>query len=149
MLQMDTTFKTNKEGRPLFNVVCKDSNNKLCTVFRCLLPSEKRSIFYFILTTVIPKVLGSDTCSKVRFILTDGDSQEIDACRSAVQTVFTKATHMSCLWHLIHQSIDNTSKIRHKQLQDTMTYWLYFIATNSESTDELDSLLCHLKVRLF
>ena len=102
VLQMDTTFKTNKEGRPLFNIVCKDSNNKLTTVFRCLLPSEKRSIFHSILTTVIPKAVGRETCERVKFIITDGDSQEIQACQSAIQTILKNATHMTCLWHLIH-----------------------------------------------
>ena len=75
VLKMDCTFKTNREGRPLFNIVCKDSNNKLTTVFRCLLPSEKRAIFQSILISVLPKVLGQDTCSRIRFIITDGDSQ--------------------------------------------------------------------------
>ena len=148
VLQMDTTFKTNREVRPLFNIVCKDSNNKLCTVFRCLLPSEKRSIFHSILTTVLPKVLGDDTCKKVKFIITDGDSQEIEACRSAAQTVFTNATHMSCLWHLIHQSISKASKINHTRLKDILKHWLYFTATNSESSFELNALLSHLKVSL-
>lgn len=147
VLQMDTTFKTNREVRPLFNIVCKDSNNKLCTVFRCLLPSEKRSIFHSILTSVMPKVLGTDTCKKVKFIITDGDSQEIEACRSAVQTVFTNASHMSCLWHLIHQSISKTSKVNNPQLKDILKHWLYFTATNSESSTELNALLAHLKVR--
>ena len=146
VLQMDTTFKTNREIRPLFNIVCKDSNNKLCTVFRCLLPSEKRCIFHSILTSVMPKVLGSDSCDKVQFIITDGDSQEIEACRSAVQTVFTNASHMSCLWHLIHQSISKTSKIHNPRLKDILKHWLYFTATNSESSTELNALLAHLKV---
>lgn len=146
VLQMDTTFKTNREVRPLFNIVCKDSNNKLCTVFRCLLPSEKRAVFHSILTTVMPKILGSDTCEKVKFIITDGDSQEIEACRSAVQTVFSNARHMSCLWHLIHQSLAKTPVIHNPRLKDILKHWLYFTATNSESTFELNTLLSHLKV---
>ena len=50
VLNMDSTFKTNREDRPLFNIVVKDANNKLRTVFRCILPSEKLSIFNVILT---------------------------------------------------------------------------------------------------
>ena len=146
VLKMDTTFKTNKEGRPLFNIVCKDSNNKLCTVFRCLLPSEKRSIFHSILTSVLPKVLGNETCMRIKFIITDGDSQEINACRTAIQTVFKNATHMTCLWHLIHRSITQSKEIIHPKLKEILRNWLFFTATKTESKEELDYSLAHLKV---
>ena len=146
VLQMDTTFKTNKEGRPLFNIVCKVSNNKLTTVFRCLLPSKKRSIFHSILSSVMPKVLGQETCMRVKFIITDGDSQEIQACQSAIYNVFKNAHHMTCLWHLIHQSISKTKVIQHPKLKEILRNWLYFTATNIESDIELSKCLSHLKV---
>ena len=76
---MDTTFRTNKECRPLFNIVVKDANNKLCTVFRCILPSEKQSMFDTILSSVLPNLLGKETCKQVQYIVTDGDSTEINA----------------------------------------------------------------------
>jgi hypothetical protein len=65
VLKMDCTFNTNKEKCPLFNLVCKDSNNKLCTLMRCLLPSEKAAIFQSILVTILPQILGRSTCSKI------------------------------------------------------------------------------------
>ena len=65
VIKLDSTFKTNREDRPLFNMVCKDSNNRLYTVLRCLLPSEKLAIFDTILTSMIPTILGKDTCSNI------------------------------------------------------------------------------------
>ena len=52
VMKMDCTAKTNSEDRPLLNFVIKDSNNKLCTVMWCLLPSEKQSIFDTILCSI-------------------------------------------------------------------------------------------------
>ena len=69
VVKMDCTFSTNREDRPLFNIVSKDSNGKLCTVMRCLLPSEKRAVFHTILNNVIPKVLGETTCANIKFVL--------------------------------------------------------------------------------
>ena len=88
VLKMDCTFKTNCEGRPLFSIVARDSNHKLFTVFRCLLPSEKKAIFHTLLVNVIPKILGPTTCSRINVCITDGDSQEIKACQNACRLVF-------------------------------------------------------------
>ena len=83
VIKMDCTHSTNREERPLFNLVGKDSNNRLYNIMRCLLPSEKGAIFHTLLSNIIPKILGSDTCQQVNIIITDGDSQEIKAAQKA------------------------------------------------------------------
>ncbi len=146
VLHMDTTFKTNREGRPLFNIVIKDSNNKLRTVFRCLLPSEKQCMFDTILSSAIPRILGKETCDRVQLIITDGDSTEINAVNAALKHHFKNASHNSCLWHLIIQPIKSKSKISNIRLRNIMQSWLWFIATKTETTDEQNQLIINLKV---
>jgi hypothetical protein len=124
VLKMDCTFKTNREGRPLFNLVSKDSNNKLSTILRCLLPSEKAAIFDTILGTIVPKILGEKTCSNIKMVITDGDSQEIQACIKACRSVFKNAQHITCLWHLIHNAVMKNTIFRHKQLKNIIKHWL-------------------------
>ena len=146
VVHMDTTFGTNKEGRPLFNIVVKDSNNKLCTVFRCILPSEKRCIFNAILSSALPQFLGKETCDRVQYIVTDGDSQEIEAVRSACKRVFKNAHRNVCFWHMIILGVNSKSKIKNHRLLQVLRSWLWFIATNTETDEERKSLLAHLKV---
>ncbi len=147
-IKLDCTASTNREQRPLFNLVCKDSNGRLCTILRCLLPSEKGAVFDTIINSVFPTILGKTTCERVRAVITDGDAQEINACQKACQTLFTNAEHITCFWHMIHQSINKSAKIYNcYRLKKTFIHFTYFAATQSESKEEFDSLICHLKVR--
>ena len=146
VLHMDSTFKTNKESRPLFNIVVKDANNQLRTVFRCLLPSEKQCMFDTILCSVLPNLLGKETCRRVQYIVTDGDSQEINAVRNACKTVFPNANQNTCLWHMIILGVNAKSKITNDRLRKVIRAWLWYTATNSETHDERKALIAHLKV---
>ena len=137
VLKMDCTFKTNREGRPLFSIVGRDSNHKLYTIFRCLLPSEKKAIFHTLLVNVLPKIIGPTICSRIRVCITDGDSQEIKACQAACNLVFKNATHINCYWHLIHNSISRTKVIYNPNLKHILRHWLYFTATKCETEDEM------------
>ena len=146
-IKLDCTACTNKEQRPLLNLVCKDSNNRLYTILRCLLPSEKGAVFDTIINSIFPTLLGSKTCERVKTVITDGDAQEINACQKACKSLFKNATHITCFWHMIHQSIKKSSQIRHSRLTKTLTQFTYFCATQSENKKEFNSLICHLKVR--
>ena len=144
---MDTTFGTNKESRPLFNIVVKDSNDKLRIVFRCLLPSEKECIFDTILSSAFPAILGEETCRRVLYIQTDGDSQEINAVRNACKIVFPNAKQNTCLWHMIINASNKTTEIQHPRVLRILRSWLYYTATNTETHMERMDLITHLKVR--
>ena len=148
VIKMDSTSKTNSEDRPLLNLVVKDSNNKTCTIMRCLLPSEKTTIFDTILCNIIPNVIGKSTCSRVKLVITDADSQEMEACQNACKKVFTNAKHTTCLWHMIYRGIDKTSVIHTPRLQYVLKKWLFYIATNIESIQERDDLIHYLKIYL-
>jgi hypothetical protein len=146
VLKMHCTFKTNCEGRPLFNLVSKDSNNKLSTILRCLLPSEKAAIFDTILCTIIPKILCEKTCSNIKMVIIDGDSQEIQACIKACKSVFKNAQHITCLWHFFHNAVMKNTIFRHRQLNFLIKHWLYFTATNIENEEEKNQSIQYLKV---
>ena len=147
VVKMDCTHSTNREERPLFNLVAKDSNNKVYTVMRCLLPSEKSAIFNSLLVTIIPQIFGKDTCNKLNVIITDGDSQEIKAAQNACKLVFKNAVHINCFWHMIHQAVNKTKVIYNPQLKHIVKHWLYFTARYTESKEEQTASIVYLKVR--
>ena len=146
--KMDCTHSTNREERPLFNLVSKDTNNKLYTIMRCLLPSEKSAIFDSLLVSIIPKILGETTCDKLNVIITDGDSQEIKAAQKACKLVFKNATHINCYWHMIHNAINGSKVIYNPSLKHIIKHWLYFTATQTESVEEQKQSIMYLKVCL-
>ena len=146
VVKMDCTHSTNREERPLFNLVGKDSNKKIYTVMRCLLPSEKGAIFVTLLTNIIPKILGQHLCNQVNLIITDGDSQEIKAAKKACETVFTNANHINCYWHLIHNAINKTKDVYHPRLKNILKHWLWFTASQCETTKEQEQSISYLKV---
>ena len=144
--KMDCTHSTNREERPLFNLVGKDSNNKLYTIMRCLLPSEKSAIFDSLLVSIIPKILGPKTCQKLNVIITDGDSQEIKAAQKACKLVFTNATHINCYWHMIHNAVNGSKVIYNPSLKHIIKHWLYFTAKQTETIEEQTQSIVYLKV---
>ena len=129
VLKMDTTFKTNREGRHLYNLVVKDSNNKLTTVLRCLLPSVKGAIFDWILQQVMTKFISKDVRDRVNIVITDGDSTEINAVRNSLLNVFPRAQHINCLWHLVNQGLKRSGL--EKDLKEFLKHWCYFIIINT------------------
>ena len=146
VVKMDCTHSTNREERPLFNLVGKDSNNNVYNIMRCLLPSEKKAIFNTLLVQIIPKILGIELCKKVNIIITDGDSQEIKAAQNACKHVFTNAHHINCFWHLIHNAVNKTKTFHHPLLKTIVKHWLYFTARNCETKNEQDQSIRYLKV---
>ena len=132
----------------MLNIVCKDSNSKLYTVVRCLLPSEKLAIFDTILSTMIPTIIGKKTCSNINLVTTDGDSQEIKACQNACKHVFNNAQHINCMWHLINRSIRSSKVIYHPRLKDIIKHWLNFTAKEMETHEEIKQSLAYMKVSI-
>lgn len=57
VLKADVTSQTNKEKRPLFLVVAKDSYGKTFTVLQCFLPSEQKWILQWLWETAFPTLV--------------------------------------------------------------------------------------------
>ena len=120
----------------------------LCTVLRCLLPSEKGAIFDWILQVILCKLIPLETRKKVNLVITDGDSTEINSVRKAIQSVFPNASQCVCLWHLINQGL-NRSGLVNVELKDFMKEWAYFLIRRTESDRERNDYLALFKVSAF
>ena len=90
---MDCTYKTNKYGMPLLDIIGMSSFNKSfysCFVF---VKSERTEYYTWALQT-FSNVLGVDSqCSVIVF------DQEL-ALISAIEVVFPKASLHLCVWHI-------------------------------------------------
>ena len=60
---------------------------------------------------MLPNVLGKETCQHVQYIVTDGDSQEINAVQNACTTVCPNAVQNTGLWHMVILGMNSKSKI--------------------------------------
>ena len=146
VLKMDTTFRTNREGRPLYNVVVKDSNDKLTTVFCCLLPSEKGVIFNWLLQHALRRLFGDSHCHRVQTIITDGDSTEITTVLGSLHNVYPNAVHINCLWHIVDRGLK--TDIKDKRIKELLRNWtVSFIVTNTKNDLERNEAVELLKVR--
>ena len=77
VVHVDVTEDTNKEGRPLATVTLKDSCGKIFTVMRAFLPCQQEWIFYWLFNTGFVTLLGKESLTGMKVIVTDSDSQEI------------------------------------------------------------------------
>ena len=79
---LDVTAGTNKEGRGLFLVVGKDSNNMGFTGVTILLPSEQLWVSDWIFRHCLPSLLPTSTIRRNKVCVTDGDPQMYGALRT-------------------------------------------------------------------
>ena len=101
VVHIDATACTNKEDRPLVTVTAKDACGHMFTVVRAFLPNEQAWLYKWLFQTVFPALLGKDVLSKVKIIVTDGDSQEIQQLDAAIVLYFKNAFRIRCSWHII------------------------------------------------
>ena len=89
VIAVDTTNDTNNESRPLLTMTGKDSNCKMFTFLRAFLPNEKGWVFRWVFSVVFPKLFGNTILSRIKLIITDGDSQEFNQLDSAIEEFMT------------------------------------------------------------
>ncbi len=106
VLFIDSTHKTNNEGRPLLQICAKDSDAKAFTILRVLMPNETHAFYRWVFLEVLPKMLGEANLHKVVLVLTDGDSQEFCALEKAIFKFMPKAVRGRCGYHLIEKSFE-------------------------------------------
>ena len=66
----------------------KDSYGKMYTVLRAYLPNEKAWTFRWIFSIVIPQFFSKETLGKIRFVCSDGDSQEYTQLDNTIKKNF-------------------------------------------------------------
>lgn len=101
---VDATHKTNNEGRPLFLVFGRDSNGKAFIIIKIFMPNETASFYRWVFLDAIPSMLGKNNLLRTNFIITDGDSQEINAVNESFFLYFSNTIHDRCGYHRIEKS---------------------------------------------
>jgi len=142
---MDVTCATNKEGRGLFLVAGKDSNNNAFTGVRIFLPSEQLWVFDWIFRDCLPTLLGRELVQRNHLCVTDGDPQMYGPLRVLQQTKEVwRGNHVLCEWHLLvvgwHESVSSSipSDTDSKNLGSCAYNWIQTWFWAIETTDEFE-----------
>ena len=67
--------------------------------------------------SVVASLYGSDVTSRIRVIITDGDSQEIQQLTVALDMVFPNAIRVRCGWHIIDRGLLKNGPTKCKTLK--------------------------------
>ncbi|XP_074293185.1 protein FAR-RED IMPAIRED RESPONSE 1-like [Silene latifolia] len=97
---MDCTYKTNKYGMPLLDIIGISSFNKSFYAGFAFLRNEKTEDYIWALQ-VFARVLGPNSHPSV--IVTDRQLALIDA----IGVVFPRTTHLLCVWHIQKNVVAN------------------------------------------
>jgi len=103
VVYVDTTTDTNNEGRPLLSMNGKDTNSRTFTILRVFLPNQQMWTFRWVFCVLLPKIYGNHILSKIKVVITDGDSQETNQMGNAIDQYFPQARRVRCGWHLVNQ----------------------------------------------
>ena len=101
VLKFDATEGTNTEGRPLLTVSMRTAFGNYLVIARMLLRDQKEVSFRWAFSFALPRLLGRDGLQFVKAVMTDGDSQEINAMQEAIQRNMPHVFRMRCAWHII------------------------------------------------
>jgi hypothetical protein len=94
VLLMDSTYKTNKYGMPLFEIVGETSCEETYSVGFAFMSNEKEENFTWVLQQCKGLLRSKEVKPKV--IVTDRDA----ALMNAVATVFPESAHLVCYFHV-------------------------------------------------
>jgi len=111
-LFVDATYKTNRYGMPLVEVVGSTPMNKSYTLAYCFLSAECQSDYEWFLDC-LRSALGE---SKLDVITTDRER----ALMNAIAKVFPESLNVLCLWHIRRNVVTNCARhfANHSELDD-------------------------------
>lgn len=146
VLHIDCTADTNHEDRPFLTVTGRDSTGKMFTIIRAFLPNERAWVFRWLFQTVMPTLLGKEYITRVKVILTDGDSQETSQLDIAIALYFHNVCWVRCGWHLVDRgwsrccpgvrSVSRGNEQAFKAITNQIKAWLYSWMQPSCKTEE-------------
>ena len=85
VIHVDRTASTNKEKYILMTVSSKDRSGKMVTILRAFLPNQRNWAFRWLFCHVFPIFFSPYVLSRVRVIISDGDSCECNQTNSAIK----------------------------------------------------------------
>jgi hypothetical protein len=143
VLKADVTSQTNKERRPLFLLVGKDSYGSTFTALRCFMPSEQKWMFQWLWESATPLLMGKAVLRRNNLLLTDGDFNEYEPFVNARDTLYPNSQHGLCCYHLISLAISNKLGLclshlsaRGKAFIRTFTDWVHSWTNDVETMEE-------------
>ena len=101
VVTVDVVKSTNNEKRPIFTMCGKSTHGKKITILRLFLPHEKTWVFRWLFCVVLPNMFGKPTVNKIRIIISDGDSQEIQQSDNEIAMFLPKILRFRCGWHIV------------------------------------------------
>ena len=135
VLHIDCTSDTNVESRPFLTITGRDSNGKMFSIIRAFLPNERAWVFRWLFQTVMPNLLGKAFISRVKVIITDGDSQETSQLDIAIATHFQNVCRVRCGWHIVDRgwirnaprlnSVPRPNQVAFKAIILQIKAWIY------------------------
>ncbi|CAN0838931.1 Protein FAR1-RELATED SEQUENCE 3, partial [Linum grandiflorum] len=101
-ISFDTTYRTNKEARPLAIFVGKNNHKKLCVFGAALLYDETIPTFDWLFSTFLecmnnkqPQTIFSDQCQ---------------AIGASIKNILTDSYHALCTFHLLQNGVKNLGR---------------------------------------
>ena len=155
VIMVDVTMQTNKEDRPLFLLVIRDSQAKYIPILKIFLPNQKRWIFRWVFQNAIPSLLGKESLNKVQIMISDGDTDMYSQFDNAREQYYPNSWRLLCAFHLVDRAISNnghtlicgkgTEDSEFGKQKNILKRWLYsFVFPSYESKEE-----CNLSWVLF
>ena len=146
VIAVDTTNDTNNESRPLLTMTGKDSNGKMFTFLRAFLPNEKGWVSRWVFSVVFPKLFGNTILSRIKVIITDGDSQEFNQLDNTIGEFMPHVYRVRCGWHIIQkgwevhmmsESAYPLCKDFYRNVSCVLKDWMYsFMKSQCETKEE-------------
>ena len=65
------------------------------------MPNLQTWMFRWVFSVVFPRLILKHILSKIRIVITDGDSQEFSQVDNAIESVIPNAKRVQCGWHII------------------------------------------------
>ena len=135
VLKIDVTKGTNRENRPLMTVSMRTAYGKYLVIMRMFLSNERRTTFRWVFCIAFPTLLGTQWIARVKAIVTDGDSHEIEELEELMRRYMPHCIRIRCGWHIIFKgwsrqcsiegAIPREYKRTYRQFATTVKKWCY------------------------
>eukprot|EP00977_Amphora_coffeiformis_P003139 scaffold585_cov174-Amphora_coffeaeformis.AAC.2 len=121
VLKVDVVKGTNQEDRPLLTASVQTSQGKYIVVCRMLLSHERKISFRWVFSHALPKMAGREYMTRVKAVMTDGDSHEMEELDLAIDRYMPQCRCIRCGWHIVFKgfrrrvTLENMIPTRFKQ----------------------------------
>lgn len=127
--------KTTAQEWELLTMTVQDMNGGQETVLRCWAPNNREWFFRWFFQSVVPMLVGRETCEQVRLLICDGDKQECAQIDAALISMYGNAVRRQPFGKQIG-SADHPKRTEINNLKGEIKGWLYSLMKEMETLDE-------------